>query len=168
MSVEKVLNRPMFRQVALRKGYLKPIKASTGNFVMNPVPTSFQTPSRFNPPMNVPQPGFFRGTVMPAAGATGRFLKNQFGVRGIAGGGGTFMLSNDLLTKLGVGGPLKTGINLAAGALGMTPMGRAIGYGYTGLKGLGLLLDKIRRDNTNPNLQYGDTLKKITGGVIGG
>ena len=168
MSVEKVLNRPMFRQVALRKGYLKPIKASTGNFVMNPVPTSFQTPSRFNPPMNVPQPGFFRGTVMPAAGATGRFLKNQFGLRGIAGGGGTFMLSDDLLTKLGVGGPLKTGINLAAGAFGLTPVGRAIGYGYTGLKGLGLLLDKIRRDNTNPNLQYGDTLKQITGGVIGG
>ena len=168
MSVDKVLNRPMFRQVALRKGYLKPIKASNGNFVMNPTPTSFQTASNFRPPMNVPQPGFFRGTVMPAAGATGRFLKNQFGLRGLAGAGGTYMLSDDLLTKLGVGGPLKTAINLGAGALGMTPMGRAIGYGYTGLKGLGLLLDKIRRDNTNPNLQYGDTLKQITGGVIGG
>ena len=168
MSENNVLNRPMFRQVALRKGYLKPIKASTGNFVMNPVPTSFQTPSRFKPPMVVPQPGFFRGTVMPAVGATGRFLKNQLGIRGLIGGGGTAMLSNDLLTKLGVGGPLKTGINIAAGALGVTPIGRAIGYGYTGLKGLGLLLDKIRRDNTNPNLQYGDTLKQITGGVIGG
>ena len=168
MSVDKVLNRPMFRQVALRKGYLKPIKASNGNFVMNPTPTSFQTASNFRPPMNVPQPGFFRGTVMPAAGATGRFLKNQFGLRGLAGAGGTYMLSDDLLTKLGVAGPLKTAINLGAGALGMTPMGRAIGYGYTGLKGLGLLLDKIRRDNTNPNLQYGDTLKQITGGVIGG
>ena len=168
MSVDKVLNRPMFRQVALRKGYLKPIKASNGNFVMNPTPTSFQTASNFRPPMNVPQPGFFRGTVMPAAGATGRFIKNQFGLRGLAGAGGTYMLSDDLLTKLGVAGPLKTAINLGAGALGMTPMGRAIGYGYTGLKGLGLLLDKIRRDNTNPNLQYGDTLKQITGGVIGG
>jgi hypothetical protein len=168
MSVNNVLNRPMFRQVALRKGYLKPIKASNGNFVMSPTPTSFQTASNFRPPMNVPQPGFFRGTVMPAAGATGRFLKNQFGLRGLIGGGGTAMLSNDLLTKLGVGGPLKTGINIAAGALGVTPIGRAIGYGYTGLKGLGLLLDKIRRDNTNPNLQYGDTLKQITSGVIGG
>ena len=168
MSVNNVLNRPMFRQVALRKGYLKPIKASTGNFVMNPVPTSFQTPSRFNPPMVVSQPGFFRGTVMPAAGATGRFLKNQLGIRGLIGGGGTAMLSNDLLTKLGVGGPLKTGINIAAGALGVTPIGRAIGYGYTGLKGLGLLIDKIRRDNTNPNLEYGTTIKQLTGGVIGG
>ena len=168
MSVNNVLNRPMFRQVALRKGYLKPIKASNGNFVMNPTPTSFQTASNFRPPMNVPQPGFFRGTVMPAAGATGRFLKNQFGIRGLIGGGGTAMLSDDLLTKLGVGGPLKTGINIAAGAFGLTPVGRAIGYGYTGLKGLGLLLDKIRRDNTNPNLEYGTTLKQITGGVIGG
>ena len=32
-----------------------------------------------------------------------------------------------------------------------------------GLKGLGLLADKIRRDNINPNLAYGTTADQITG-----
>ena len=45
MSVDKVLNRPMFRQVALRKGYIKPKKARVGQFIrgsgfsMNPIAT---------------------------------------------------------------------------------------------------------------------------------
>ncbi len=170
MSVDKVLNRPMFRQVALRKGYIKPVKARVGQFMMGPVTQNItgQIANSRNLPMNVPQPGFFKGTVVPGAKATGRFLKGQLGLRGLAGAGGTYMLSDDLLTKLGVEGPLKTAINFGAGALGMTPMGRAIGYGYTGLKALSLLSDKIRRDNTNPNLEYGTTLKQLTGGVIGG
>ena len=41
MSLNKVLNRPMFRREALRRGVLKPIKARTGEFVM--VPGTSQT-----------------------------------------------------------------------------------------------------------------------------
>ena len=33
MSLNKVLNRPMFRQQALRKGHIKVIKAQTGEFI---------------------------------------------------------------------------------------------------------------------------------------
>ena len=163
MALNDVLNRPLFRQQALKKGALKPIKASNGNFVMNPVPTSFQTPSRFKPPMVVPQPGFFKGTVMPAVGATGRFLKNQLGIRGLIGGSGTYQLSSDILNKIGLTGPVATGLNTAAAFAGATPIGRVVGTGYLGLKGLGLLIDKIRRDNFNPNLEYGTTAGQITG-----
>ena len=38
MSLNKVLNRPLFRKEALRKGALKPIKAQTGDFI-GPMPS---------------------------------------------------------------------------------------------------------------------------------
>ncbi|MAL46762.1 hypothetical protein [Hyphomonas sp.] len=39
MSLNKVLNRPLFRKEALKKGALKPIKAQTGDFIGPRVPT---------------------------------------------------------------------------------------------------------------------------------
>ena len=33
MSLNKVLNRPLFRKEALRKGALKPIRAANGDFI---------------------------------------------------------------------------------------------------------------------------------------
>ena len=33
MSINKILNRPIFRSAALKKGHLKPIKANTGIMV---------------------------------------------------------------------------------------------------------------------------------------
>ena len=59
----------MFRQVALRKGYIKPKKARVGQFIrgsgfsMNPIAT--QNVSNFNPrnvPMVIEQPGMFSRT----------------------------------------------------------------------------------------------------------
>ena len=46
MSLNKVLNRPLFRQQALRKGALKPIRAANGDFI-GPMPAdiSLRTPS---------------------------------------------------------------------------------------------------------------------------
>ena len=37
MSINKVLNRPMFRREALKKGHLKPIKARTGRSIIGPM-----------------------------------------------------------------------------------------------------------------------------------
>ena len=44
MSINKVLNRPMFRREALRKGHLKPIRANTGVFA-GPPAVSMQKPT---------------------------------------------------------------------------------------------------------------------------
>ena len=54
MSINKVLNRPMFRKMALKKGHLKPIHAQTG-IMVGPTMDVNTGPQRF-PIMNVPQP----------------------------------------------------------------------------------------------------------------
>jgi len=56
MSLNKVLNRPMFRREALRKGHLKPINANTGVFI-GPPAVSMQKPTG--------GPLFSSGTVGP-------------------------------------------------------------------------------------------------------
>ena len=161
----------MFRQAALKKGHLKPIHAQDG--IMVGAPTQDIRNTRFRPPAINTQ-GFYGRNIRPAMQRTGQFLKGTFGLRPLLASSGTYMLSDDILTKLGVTGPLKTGINLAAGFAGATPYGRAIGYGYTGLKGLTALADKIRKDNPDSFFglsdsdPYGTTLNQITGGAIGG
>ena len=177
MSLNKVLNRPLFRQQALKRGALKPVKARIGQMIGAPTQNLTGTMQR-NFPVAINQQGFFGRNIRPAMQRTGRFLRSQFGIRPLLRGAipatGTAMLSDDILTKLGVTGPLKSGINLAASFAGLTPYGRAIGYGYAGLKGLAALADKVRKDNpqsfvgldeTDP---YGTTFNQITGGVLGG
>ncbi len=46
MSLNRVLNRPMFRREALRRGVLKPIKAQSGEFVMVPGTSKTQNVAR--------------------------------------------------------------------------------------------------------------------------
>jgi hypothetical protein len=162
MSLNKVLNRPLFRQQALKKGALKPVKARIGQMIGAPtINTTGQMARNF--PLTVNQQGFFGRNIRPAMQRSGRFLKSQFGLRPLIGASGTYQLSSDIMDKLGVTGPVATGINTLAGFAGVTPIGRAVGTGYLGLKGLGLLADKIRRDNFNPNLEYGTTADQITG-----
>ena len=162
MSLDKVLNRPLFRQQALKKGALKPVKARIGQMIGAPtINTTGQMARNF--PLTVNQQGFFGRNIRPAMQRSGRFLKSQFGLRPLIGASGTYQLSSDIMDKLGVTGPVATGINTLAGFAGVTPIGRAVGTGYLGLKGLGLLADKIRRDNINPNLAYGTTADQITG-----
>ena len=56
--MDKVLNRPLFRKVALKKGYIKPIKARTGEFIG---PQQFRPPAvQFNPPAVIPKQGMLR------------------------------------------------------------------------------------------------------------
>lgn len=162
MSLNKVLNRPLFRQQALKKGALKPVQAKFGRMIGPPtVNVTGQMQRYFPVAMN--QQGFYGRNVRPAMQRTGRFLKSQFGLRPLLGASGTYQLSSDIMNKLGVTGPVATGINTLAGFAGVTPIGRVIGTGYLGLKGLGLLADKVRRDNFNPNLEYGTTAGQITG-----
>ena len=162
MSLDKVLNRPLFRQQALKKGALKPVKARIGQMVGAPtINTTGQMARNF--PLTVNQQGFFGRNIRPAMQRSGRFLKSQFGLRPLIGASGTYQLSSDIMNKLGVTGPVATGINTLAGFAGVTPIGRAVGTGYLGLKGLGLLADKIRRDNFSPNLEYGTTAGQVTG-----
>ena len=174
MSLDKVLNRPLFRQKALKKGALKPIKAFDGRMIGAPTQNITGQMQR-NFPVAINQQGFYGRNIRPAMQRTGQFLKNQFGIRPLLRGAipatGTAMLSDDILTKIGVTGPLKTGINLAASFAGLTPYGRAIGYGYAGLKGLSAIADKIRRDNPQSFIglnQGQNTFDQITGGVLGG
>ena len=162
MALNDVLNRTLFRQQALKKGALKPIKARIGQMI-GPPTVNVTGQMQRNFPVAINQQGFFGRNIRPAMQRTGRVLKGQFGIRPLLGGIGTYQLSSDILNKLGVTGPVATGINFAAGLAGATPAGRCIGAGYLGLKGLGLLADKIRRDNFNPNLEYGSTAGQITG-----
>jgi len=62
MSINKILNRPMFRSQALKKGHLKPIRAQLGQMV-GPTQTISQATNPRRLPMVVPQPkapGIFR------------------------------------------------------------------------------------------------------------
>ena len=58
MSINKVLNRPMFRQQALKKGHIKVIKAQTGEFIGPARPMGPYQPTV--PSTSVVRPGFIR------------------------------------------------------------------------------------------------------------
>ena len=69
MSINKVLNRPMFRQQALRKGHIKVIKAQTGEFIGPARPMGPYQPTV--PSTSVVRPGFIRRGIN-AMGAVAR------------------------------------------------------------------------------------------------
>ena len=99
MALNDVLNRPLFRQQALKKGALKPIHAQTGVMVGPPtVNTTGQMARNF--PLAINQQGFFGRNIRPAMQRTGQFLKGAFGIRPLIAGTGTYMLSDDILTNL--------------------------------------------------------------------
>ena len=77
MSLNKVLNRPMFRQEALRKGVLKPIKARTGRSI---------GPYRPPVPMVIPQGGSL-GTTVGSPYNYGVTLRKQPGLFNRMGSG---------------------------------------------------------------------------------
>ena len=74
MSLNKVLNRPLFRQQALKKGALKPIHAQTGIMVGPPtVNTTGQIARNF--PLAINEQGFFGRNIRPALQRTGQFFQ---------------------------------------------------------------------------------------------
>jgi len=68
MSINKVLNRPMFRREALRKGHLKPIKARTGRSIIGPMRPPVPALIPKGSPLGVPVGGTY---------STGLALRNQ-------------------------------------------------------------------------------------------
>ena len=58
MSLDKVLNRPLFRQAALRKGNIKPVRARIGMMVGAPTQNITGQMAR-NYPLAFNQQGFF-------------------------------------------------------------------------------------------------------------
>ena len=141
MSLNKVLNRPMFRHKALRKGDLKPIQARVGRsvggpgvMVGNPSPgiSGVYNPNRV--PMVVDQPSkldrFKQGAKRFGKGA----FRTVFGAPGYL-----FYETNEALKNVeGITPTQRYIASLGAGAFGFTPPGRVVAGGVLGLRALQL------------------------------
>jgi len=92
MSVSKILNRPMFRKAALRKGHLKPINANTGIMVGQPT-TAAPVPALRKPP-----------TFMERMSVSGpsRFLRGAVSIPSIGG----YMAGETVAKALGIESPI--------------------------------------------------------------
>ena len=186
MSLNKVLNRPLFRQQALRKGALKPIKARIGQFMMGPVTQNVtgQVTNPRNLPMVVNQPGMFSraGQFMKRMGSDVRNFPSTavqqvtkprvsvpFGMGGGLGGllgyEGLYSGVSGLTTKLGMQpGMAKNVVDFGLTTAGMfNPYTRALGLGITGLKAARALgspvIDYFGQER---GLKPGDTRKALT------
>ena len=163
MSLNKVLNRPLFRQAALKKGYLKPIKAYTGQMIGMDVPGGVQNYIQKGGGFYDPVTGRIVGGLPAVQGAApkpsigyriGRdirgFFSNLrrnpmsvlrsgtpgFGTASFIGGAGLYPLVEEGTRKLGFEGPAKPVADLGVAALlGRTPVGMGVGLGYAGYKG---------------------------------
>ncbi len=93
MTINKVLNRPLFRQAALRKGHLKPIHAQSG--VMVGAPTQDIRNTRFRPPA-VNTQGFYGRNVRPF------FQRGIADVRGFGTRPGQFFTTQPLKKVPGI------------------------------------------------------------------
>ena len=139
MSINKVLNRPMFRSAALRKGHIKPIKLFKGDFVgprTQAVPVGSPSPGItgvYNPrrvPMVVDQPSAMDRFKQSAK----RFGKGAF--RTVFGAPGyLFYETNKALENVeGITPTQRYLASLGAGAFGFTPPGRVVAGGVLGLR----------------------------------
>ena len=116
--MNKVLNRPMFRAQALRKGYLKPIKANVGQMIGLPTGGStVYNPNRL--PVVIPQP------------AKQSFLRRTLGTLGKNIGSLPFLLGSEAtynaLTRSDPENKLSTPFKLGASGLA----GLAANYGVS-------------------------------------
>ena len=129
MSFNKVLNRPLFRQQALKKGYLKPIHAQTGIMVGSPTtsppPPAIRKPPNFMERMSVSGPA--------------RFLRSMVGIPTVVG----FDASGKVADAFGIDDPMGRLAVQSLGAYGATRAlpalsASAIGLGPTAI-GLGTI-----------------------------
>jgi hypothetical protein len=163
MSLNKVLNRPLFRQAALKKGYLKPINAKVGQMIGMDVPGGVQNYVQKGGGFYDPVTGRIVGGLPAVQGAApkpsigyriGRdirgFFSNLrrnpmsllrsgtpgFGTSSFIGAAGLYPLIEEGTRKLGVEGPAKPVADLGVAALlGRTPVGMGAGLGYAGYRG---------------------------------
>ena len=134
MSLNKVLNRPLFRQQALKKGYLKPIHAQTGIMVGSPTtsppPPAIRKPPNFMERMSVSGPArFFRSMVgIPTVvgfDASGK-VADAFGIDD--------PLGRMAVQSLGAYGATRALPALSASAIGLGPTAIGLGTIYGGKK----------------------------------
>tara|TARA_R100001224_G_scaffold6593_1_gene3736 strand:- start:39 stop:2282 length:2244 start_codon:yes stop_codon:yes gene_type:complete len=174
VSLNKVLNRPLFRKQALKKGALKPITAQTGIMVGSPMGmNTTQATSGFMPPA-VNQQGFYGRNIRPffqrartgianlpgrIAGDVRSFVANPrqaltsgrpgFGTAASLSAFGTFPIMEEVTRKLGMTGVPKDVVDLL-GAYGMTrnPYTLGLGLTYMGYRGarpaVAALVDDVR------------------------
>jgi hypothetical protein len=163
MSLNKVLNRPLFRQAALKKGYLKPINAKVGQMIGMDVPGGVQNYVQKGGGFYDPVTGRIVGGLPAVQGAApkpsigyriGRdirgFFSNLrrnpmsllrsgtpgFGTSSFIGAAGLYPLVEEGTRKLGVEGPAKPVADLGVAALlGRTPVGMGVGLSYAGYRG---------------------------------
>jgi hypothetical protein len=163
MSLNKVLNRPLFRQAALKKGYLKPINAKVGQMIGMDVPGGVQNYVQKGGGFYDPVTGRIVGGLPAVQGAApkpsigyriGRdirgFFSNLrrnpmsllrsgtpgFGTSSFIGAAGLYPLIEEGTRKLGFEGPAKPVADLGVAALlGRTPVGMGAGLGYAGYRG---------------------------------
>ena len=151
--MDKVLNRPLFRKEALRRGALKPIKAFDGRFIG---PQQFRPPAVIPTPavqgpgmgtqlMNVRQPGMFKNLLSQGRKGLGSLYRYGFSIPAFVGYDltGRFIESQNpnvsptnKMIGSGIGG---TAAALAAGriapaalSLGLVPSAVALGLIGTG------------------------------------
>jgi hypothetical protein len=163
MSLNKVLNRPLFRQAALKKGYLKPINAKVGQMIGMDVPGGVQNYVQKGGGFYDPVTGRIVGGLPAVQGAApkpsigyriGRDIRGFFsnlrrnpmsllrsgtpgyGTASFIGAAGLYPLVEEGTRKLGVEGPAKPVADLGVAALlGRTPVGMGVGLGYAGYRG---------------------------------
>ena len=132
MSLNKVLNRPMFRKEALRKGALKTINANTG--VM--VGTSYDNPNQNRPPVKYPMTsnpqGFFGRNIRPYLQRAKPYAKGVGSLLSLPGYAG-MEATGQVLNAFGIEDP-KLRIPLqAAGAYGATKLPGAAALSSLGM-----------------------------------
>mgnify|MGYP003145710634 FL=1 len=152
MSLNKVLNRPLFRQEALRKGALKPITAQTGVMVGQPVMGS-TNPMNPRTPVPAPRPNIFKraiGDIRAFAQRPGQFFSPRTG-RFVPGVGTAGLIATGGLAPIVGMGRRKLGISDDSafaniidygigGLLSVNPFLRAAGMAaQAGRAGLGTL-----------------------------
>jgi|TARA_E500000318_G_scaffold108034_1_gene118165 hypothetical protein len=167
MSLNAVLNRPLFRQQALKKGALKPIQARIGKMI-GPV---MNVASPLNPRTPVPavRPNIFKravGDIKSFAQRPGQFFNPKVGRFTPGAGTAAFLGVEGLAPIIGAGrrklgiaddspysGLIDYGIG---GLLTLTPMGRAVGLGALATRGVLGASDYLR------NQPIGTTTAKLT------
>ena len=130
MSLNKVLNRPLFRKEALRKGYLKPIRAQLGTMV-GPTMDVSTGPQRF-PMINVAQPKPLSMT-RRFFNTVGRAGRAAFGLPFLLGSGVTY----GALDRSDPEGNLPESVKLGLSGLGGAAATRLPGAAALGSMGIG-------------------------------
>ena len=130
MSLNKVLNRPLFRQKALKKGYLTPIRAQLGTMV-GPTMDVSTGPQRF-PMINVPQPKPLSMT-RRFFNTVGRGVRGAFGLPFLLGSSATY----GALDRSDPEGNLPESVKLGLSGLGGAAATRLPGAAALGSMGIG-------------------------------